>query len=83
VPAHARAGFEPLCRYLLRPPLALERLTESARWQVVLALPHPRADSATHLLLDPLELIEKLTLLIPRPRFHTLRFHGVLAPHAA
>jgi Putative transposase len=26
-----------------------------------------------------LELIEKLTLLIPPPRFHTLRFHGVLA----
>jgi hypothetical protein len=46
-------------------------------------LPHPRADGATHLLLDPLELIEKLTLLIPPPRFHTLRFHGVLAPHAA
>src|SRR3989441_7572812 len=30
-----------------------------------------------------MELIEKLTLLIPPPRFHTLRFHGVLAPHAA
>jgi hypothetical protein len=58
-------------------------LTESARGQVVFALPHPRADGATHLLLDPLELIEKLTLLIPPPRFHTLRFHGVLAPHAA
>lgn len=54
---------------LLRPPLALARLTESARGQVVFALPHPRADGATHLLLDPLELIEKLTLLIPPPRF--------------
>ena len=70
-------------RYLLRPPLALERLTESARGQVVFELPHPRANGATHLLLDPLELIEKLTLLIPPPRFHTLRVHGVLAPHAA
>src|SRR2546427_5052640 len=68
---------------LTAPPLALERLTESARGQVVFELPHPRADGATHLLLDPLELIEKLTLLIPPPRFHTLRFHGVLAPHAA
>jgi hypothetical protein len=58
-------------------------LTESARGQVVFELPHPRADGATHLLLDPLELIEKLTLLIPPPRCHTLRFHGVLAPHAA
>ena len=39
-------------------------LTERARGQVVFELPHPRADGATHLLLDPLELIEKLTLLI-------------------
>ena len=60
----------------MRPPLALARLTESARGQVVFELPHLRADGATHLLLDPLELIEKLTLLIPPPRFHTLRFHG-------
>ena len=36
----------------------------------------------THLLLDPLELIEKIALLIPPPRFHTLRFHGALGPAA-
>jgi hypothetical protein len=41
-----------------------------------------RRDGATHLLLDPLELIEKLTVLIPPPRFHLLRFPGVLAPRA-
>jgi hypothetical protein len=35
------------------------------------------------LLLDPLELIEKQTLLIPPARFHTLRFHGVLGPAVA
>ena len=33
--------------------------------------------------LDPLELIEKLSVLVPSPRFHLLRFHGLLAPHAA
>ena len=69
-------------RYLLRPPLALERLTESSRGQLVFELPHPRADGATHLLLDPLELIEKLTLLIPPLRVHILRVHGVLGPVA-
>jgi hypothetical protein len=31
LPAHAREQLEHLCRYLLRPPLALERLTESSR----------------------------------------------------
>lgn len=60
-----------------------ERLTEISHGQLVFELPPPRTDGATHLLLDPLELIEKLTLLIPPPRFHTLRFHGVLAPAAA
>ena len=71
-----------LCRYLLRPPLALERLTESSRGQRLFELPHPRADGTTHLLLAPLELIEKIALLIPPPRFHTLHFHGVLGPAA-
>ncbi len=72
-----------LCRYLLRPPLALERLTESTHGQLLYELPHPRRDGSTHLLLDPLELIEKLSVLVPAPRFHLLRFHGVLAPRAA
>ena len=83
VPAHARERLEHLCRYLVRPPLAVERLTESSHGQVVFELPHPRADGATHLLLDPLELLEKISVLIPPHRFHTLRFHGVLGPSAA
>jgi len=29
-----------LCRYLLRPPLALERLTESSGGQLLYELPH-------------------------------------------
>jgi hypothetical protein len=83
LPAHAREQLEHVCRYLLRPPLALERLTESSGGQLLYELPHARRDGSTHLLLDPLELIEKLSVLIPAPRFHTLRFHGVLAPHAS
>ncbi|MBI3108313.1 MAG: transposase, partial [Candidatus Rokubacteria bacterium] len=81
LPALAREQLEPLCRYLLRPPLALGRLTESSRGQLLYELPHPRRDGSTHPLLDPLELIEKLSVLVPSPRFHLLRFHGLLAPH--
>jgi hypothetical protein len=33
-------------------------------------------------LLDPLDLIARLCALIPPPRFHMLRYHGVLAAHA-
>jgi Putative transposase len=75
--------LEHLCRYLLRPPLARERLTESAHGQLLFELAHQRADGTTHLLLEPLELVEKIALLIPPPRFQTLRFHGVLGPRAA
>ena len=64
LPAHAREPLEHLCRYLLRPPLATERLTESSGGQLLYELPHPRRDGSTHLLLDPLELIEKLSVLI-------------------
>ena len=56
-----------LCRYLLRPPLARERFTDSSGGQLLYELPHPRRDGATHLLFDPLELIEKLSVLIPSP----------------
>jgi hypothetical protein len=83
IPAHARARLEHLCRYLLRPPLALERLSESSHGQLLYELARPRADGSTHLLLDPLELIEKLAVLVPAPRVHLLLYHGVLAPHAA
>lgn len=31
--------------------------------------------------LTPMELMERLVALVPRPRVHLTRFHGVLAPH--
>jgi hypothetical protein len=39
-------------------------------------------DGTTHLLLEPIELLEKLAALTPRPEVHLLIYHGVLAPHA-
>jgi hypothetical protein len=31
----------------------------------------------------PLEFMQRLAALVPRPRLHLIRFHGVLAPNAA
>ena len=31
---------------------------------------------------EPLEFMERLPALVPRPRLHLIRFHGVLAPNA-
>ena len=32
--------------------------------------------------MEPLEFMERLATLVPRPRLHLIRFHGVLAPNA-
>ena len=42
----------------------------------------PWSDGTSHLLLSPMELLEKLAALVPPPRLHHLRYHGVLAPRA-
>jgi hypothetical protein len=49
----------------------------------VLQLRHPWSDGTTHLLFDPLELLERLAVLIPRPRINLILYHGVLGPRAA
>jgi hypothetical protein len=40
-------------------------------------------DGTSHVIFGPLELIEKLAALVPPPRSHLIRCHGVLAPAAA
>ena len=32
--------------------------------------------------MEPLEFMERLAALVPRPRLHLIRFHGVLAPNS-
>ena len=39
-------------------------------------------DGTTHIKMTPLEFMQRLAVLVPRPRLHLIRFHGVLAPHA-
>ena len=48
-----------------------------------LALKHPWSDGTTHLLFDPVELLERLAVITPRPRINLILHHGVLAPRAA
>ena len=39
-------------------------------------------DGTTHIVMAPLEFMQRLAALVPRPRLHLIRFHGVLAPNA-
>ena len=42
----------------------------------------PWRDGTTHLVMSPLEFMQRLAALVPRPRLHLIRFHNVLAPNA-
>ena len=42
----------------------------------------PYREGTTHIVMSPPEFIQRLAALIPRPRLHLIRFHGVLAPNA-
>jgi len=85
-----RPGLERLCRYLLRPPIATERLHsssaaarhETADGQVVYELKRPWSDGTTHLVFEPLEFLGRLCALVPPARAHLVLYHGVLAAHA-
>ena len=80
--ADDRQALEQLCRTITRPALANERVQTNAAGQVVLKLKTPWRDGTTHLVMSPLEFMQRLAALVPRPRLHLIRFHGVLAPNA-
>ena len=82
VEAHDRKRLEQLCRYITRPALSDERLQLNDAGQVELKLKTPWRDGTTHLVMSPLEFMQRLAALVPRPRLHLIRFHGVLAPNA-
>jgi len=82
VPADERARREPLGRYRLRPPVAQDRLQFTGDGRVLLELKREWADGTRHLLVEPLELLEKLAAPTPRPRITLVLDHGVLAPLA-
>ena len=54
----------------------------NAAGQVVLKLKTPWRDGTTHRVMSPLEFMQRLAALVPRPRLHLIRFHGVLEPNA-
>ena len=80
--ADERQRLEQLCRYTTPPALANERVQCNAAGQVVLRLKTPWRDGTTHIVMSPLEFMQRLAALVPRPRLHLIRFHGLLAPNA-
>ncbi len=74
-------GREKLFRYALRPPLALQRLSMGEDGRLLYQMKRPR-NGALVLSLTPDELLAKLATLVPPPRVHNVRYHGLFAPDA-
>jgi hypothetical protein len=73
-------GREALCKYVLRPPIAQERVTHGPDGLVRITLKRPFADGTVAVDMDPLSLLSRLATAVPPPRLHTVRYAGVLAP---
>jgi hypothetical protein len=83
IAANDRQGLEHLARYLARPPIASHRLKQLDDGRVALQLKRAFSDGTELVIFTPGELVEKLVLLVARPRTHSIRFHGFLAPASA
>ena len=84
IEATDRVGLERLIRYCARPPFALSRLhlVDDRSDQILYALPKPDRAGRTALRLSALELLDRLAKILPPPRIHRHRYHGVFAPNA-
>jgi len=82
VSANDRAELERLCRYVLRPPFAQERLRLRRDGRVAIELKTAWHDGTRELVFEPLEFLERLAATTPRPETNLLICHGVLAPRA-
>jgi hypothetical protein len=74
------AGREALLRYVLRPPVAQERVEQRPHGLVRITLKKAYADGTIAVDMDPLSLLCRLATSVPPPRLHTIRYAGVLAP---
>ncbi len=80
MPAGELERREHLCRYVTRPPIAIQRLGLAPDGRVVYGLKRHWRDGTSAISFDPLAFIERLTALVPHPRAHQITYHGVLAP---
>ena len=82
VAAPDRVQLERLLRYASRPPLSNERLSLLPDGKLLYRLKRRWRDGTTHVIYEPMELMERLAALVPPPRFNVTRYSGVLAPAA-
>jgi hypothetical protein len=95
---YSAGSLEHLCRSITRPAVAndkpdtgtyrcqllrTERLTLNRAGQVVLTLKTPYRDGTTPIVMSPLEFMQRLAALVPRPRLHLRRYSRRECHHSA
>jgi hypothetical protein len=81
VQAHDRKRLEQLCRYVTRPSLSDERVQLNAAGLVELKLKTPWRDGTTHLVMSPLEFMQRLAAGATEGRPMGTRAAAEVAPH--
>ncbi len=76
-------GRERLWRYGARPAFALDRLRRLPDGRITFRVKYAGKGRAKHRVMTPLELMARLSALIPPPRYPLVRFHGALAPRSS
>lgn len=74
-----RKALRGMMEYALAPPFKYEQVSRAEGGLVHFRPKRPRRDGTTHRVFKPLKFMHILAALVPRPRLHTTRFHGVYA----
>jgi hypothetical protein len=83
IEARDRHRLEQLIRYAARPAIATERLSELPDGRLLYRLKRPWRDGTNAVIFERQDFIAKLAVLVPAPRAHLTRYHGILGPCAA
>ena len=75
-------GRERLLRYVARPAVVNERVSELPDGRVAYRLKQSGGRGETHRVMEPLEFMARLAALVPPPRHPLVRYHGVFAPNS-
>lgn len=80
--SNQRDKVERLCCYIARPAVSTHRMARLADGTICYELKTPYKNGTTHVVFEPLDFIARLASLVPKPRVHLTRFHGVFAPNS-
>src|SRR5205809_1800230 len=82
IDARDRLRLERLARYVSRPAVSTERLSELPDGRLLYRLKRRWRNGTTEVVFQRSDFIAKLAALVPAPRAHLRTYHGILAPAA-